>query len=74
MSDPTKPDPAHGLNPSLRRRTEEVHDTRNPTPPPADSASVQHEEGRAWPVIWAVVTIACVAVAIWLIFLLAGQP
>lgn len=57
-----------GLNPSLRQRNEEAHDTRHRTPPPADSASVQHEEGRYWPLVWAAVTIAGVVIGIWLIF------
>lgn len=57
-----------GLNPSLRQRRDASHDTTHPTPPPADSASVQREEGVAWPAIWLVVTLVCVAVAIYLIF------
>lgn len=70
MSDkPKKPDPEPGLNPALRQRTEEVHDTRRRTPPPADSASLQREEGRAWPIVWALVTIACVIIGVWLVIL-----
>ena len=65
---PKRPDHEPGLNPSLRQRTEDVHDTRSSTPPPADSASVQREEGRAWPMIWLVVTVICVVIGIWLIF------
>jgi hypothetical protein len=69
MSDPQqKLEGEPGLNPALRKRTEEVHDTRHSTPPPAESASVQREEGRSWPIIWAVVTIAGVVLGIWLIF------
>ena len=58
-------DPA--LNPALRQRREEAHDTTHSTPPPADSASVQREEGVAWPAIWLVVTLLCVAIAVYLI-------
>ena len=65
---PEPPAPEPGLNPSLRQRTEQSHDTGHVTPPPADSASVQHEEGRAWPMVWLVVTLACVAIAVYLIF------
>jgi hypothetical protein len=69
MSDtPKRPDPEPGLNPALRQRKEEAHDTRTSTPPPADSASVQREEGRAWPMIWLIVTVICAAIGIWLIF------
>lgn len=57
-----------GLNPTLRQRTEKAHDTEHPSLPPAESASVQHEEGRAWPMVWLIVTIVCVAIGIWLIF------
>lgn len=69
MSDmPNKPEGEPGLNPALRQRTEDAHDTRHRTPPPAESASVQREEGRSWPIVWAVVTIAGVILGIWLIF------
>jgi hypothetical protein len=69
MSDPPRPPaPDPGLNPALRQRTEEVHDTRQSTPPPAESASVQHEEGRHWPMVWAAVTIIGVLIGLWLIF------
>jgi hypothetical protein len=56
------------LNPALRQRREEAHDTTHSTPPPAESASVQHDEGRAWPTVWLVVTLLCVLIAIYLIF------
>ena len=55
------------LNPSLRSRTDATHDTTRSTLPPADSASVQHEEGRAWPIVWAVVAIACALIALWIL-------
>jgi hypothetical protein len=66
MSEPPK-DP--DLNPALRQRREETYDTTHPTPPPADSASVQKEEGTAWPAIWLIVTILCAVIAVYLIFL-----
>jgi hypothetical protein len=61
-----RPDPS--LNPALRERREETYDTTHPTPPPADSASVQRDESGPWPVIWLVVTIVCVAIAVYLVF------
>jgi hypothetical protein len=56
------------LNPALRQRREATHDTAHSTPPPADSASVQREEGAHWPAIWLVVTLVCVAIAAYLLF------
>jgi hypothetical protein len=58
---------ATGLNPSLKSRTDATHDTTRSTPPPADSASVQREEGRGWSIAWAVVAIAGVLVVLWLL-------
>ena len=66
MSEGPKDTERGSLNPALRDRKDESHDTRHSTPPPADSASVQKEEGRAWPVIWLVVTILCVILAIYI--------
>lgn len=69
MSEPPKrTEPEPGLNPALRQRKDGLYDTTRSTPPPADSASVQHEEGRAWPMIWLIVTLVCVAIAVYLIF------
>jgi hypothetical protein len=59
-------DPA--LNPSLRQRREETHDTAHSTLPPVESASVQRQEGKGWPAAWLIVTILCVAIGIYLIF------
>lgn len=65
----TTPDPEQdpALNPSLTRRTETTHDTTKTSPAPADSASVQRDEGRAWPMIWLIVTLLSIAIAIYLI-------
>lgn len=65
---PTTPPPRDGLNPELRSRTNLSRDTETPTPPPVESASVQHEEGRGWPMVWLVVTVVCVVIALYLIF------
>ena len=56
------------LNPALRQRREGIYDTTHPTPPPADSASVQREEGKGWPVAWLIVTIVCVLIGAYLLF------
>lgn len=55
------------LNPSLKKRSEVTHDTTRSTPPPAESASVRNEEGRVWPVLWAVVVVAGMLVALWIL-------
>jgi hypothetical protein len=63
-----EPKPDADLNPALRERRETAYDTTHSTPPPAESASVQRDEGSAWPAIWLVVTVLCVVIAIYLIF------
>ena len=60
-------EPRSGLNPALKQRRETTHDTSRPSPAPADTASVQREEGRAWPIIWVVVTVLCVAITVYLL-------
>jgi hypothetical protein len=67
MTEPRQP-PDPSLNPALRERREETHDTAHSTPPPVESASVQRAEGGAWPAIWVVVTLVCVAIAVYLVF------
>ena len=57
-----------GLNPALRSRTETTHDTERSSRAPADTTSVQHEEGRAWPMIWLIVTLLGVIIVLWLVF------
>lgn len=58
-----------GLNQSLKRRTDDTHPTEGSSPAPADSASVQREEARSWPMIWAVVTIVGLLIVVWILFL-----
>lgn len=67
---PEGPGPARDpdLNPALRQRREETYDTTHPTPPPADSASVQRDEGKGWPIAWLIVTVVCVLIGAYLIF------
>ncbi len=59
--------PGQSLNPTLKQRRETTHDTQRPSPAPIDTASVQREEGRAWPTIWLVVTVLCVVIAVYLL-------
>jgi hypothetical protein len=66
MTDPKANKPADGpLNPALKSRTETVYDTQNVTPAPIDTASANEGEGEGWPVVWLVVTLVCVALAIY---------
>lgn len=68
MSDDPVPHQHSGLNPALKSRTNISRDTETPTRAPADSASVQREEGKAWPMIWLVVGLFCVMIVAFLIF------
>ena len=68
MSDPQRDQPTDApLNPALKSRTETVYDTKSTTPTPFDTASAKEGEGEGWPVVWLVVTLLCVAIAIYLI-------
>ena len=60
--------PDSPLNPALKARKETVYDTRSTTPAPFDTASAKEGEGEGWPIIWLVVTVACVAAAIYFVF------
>jgi hypothetical protein len=68
MSTPETPPPQSNLNPELRRRMDVTHDTSVSSAAPVDTASVQRRPSPAWPIIWAVVTIGCVALAVWILF------
>jgi hypothetical protein len=66
MTDTQADKPTDGpLNPALKSRTETVYDTQNVTPAPFDTASANEGEGERWPVVWLVVTIVCVALAVY---------
>lgn len=57
-----------GLNPALKSRTDTTHNTSRASPAPLETASVQREEGRAWPIIWLVATIVGVVILLYLAF------
>ncbi len=66
MSDPrSEPASDAPLNPALKSSTETVHDTTTTTPAPFETASAKEGEGEGWPIIWLVVTIVCIALAIY---------
>ena len=67
MSDPTRDQPEQvPLNPALKSTTETVYDTTHPSPAPIDTASANEGEGEGWPIVWLIVTVVCVALAIYL--------
>ena len=53
------------LNPALKSETETVYPTTESSPAPIDTTSATENEGEGWPVIWLVVTVVCVALAIY---------
>lgn len=61
-------DAKDGLNPSLKAREETTHGTSESTPAPTKSVSVQREEGRFWPIVWAAATIAGIVIVLWILF------
>ncbi len=68
MAKPTQDDPQDApLNPALKSTTETVYDTRNPSPAPIDTTSATEGEGEGWPIIWLVVTVAGIALAVYLL-------
>ena len=70
MGEPTgKRHTKEGLNPDLKAREDTTHGTSHSTPPPTKSVSVQREEGRGWPITWAIVTIVGVLIVVWILFL-----
>ena len=57
-----------GLNTALKSEVETRYDSETSSAAPIETTSVQREEGRSWPVIWAVVVILSVLLALWLMF------
>ena len=53
------------LNPALKSERETVYPTTESSPAPIDTTSATENEGEGWPVIWLVVTVVCVALAIY---------
>lgn len=51
------------LNPHLKRAQDDTYGPDQSGTDPMESVSVQKDEGKAWPIIWAAVTIFCLIVA-----------
>ena len=66
MNENTRDEPRDvPLNPALKSETETVYQTKESSRAPFDTASAKEKEGEGWPVIWLIVTILCVALAIY---------
>lgn len=57
-----------GLNPALKSERETGHDNQVSSAAPIETASVQRQEGRSWPMIWAIVVIGSVLLTLWFVF------
>jgi hypothetical protein len=56
------------LNPALHREIDASHGTEFQGTDPMKTVSVKDpDEGRSWPMIWAIVTILCVVIAVYYI-------
>ena len=55
------------LNPALTSKTEPVYPTTESSRAPIDTTSATENQGEGWPVIWLLVTIAGVALALYLL-------
>ncbi len=66
MSEPAKPkSDSAPLNPALKPETERVYPTGESSPAPIETTSARQGEGEGWPIAWLVVTLVCVAIAIY---------
>lgn len=69
MTDPSRDQPEElPLNPALKSRTDTTYDTERSTPPPLATTGAKEGQGEGWPIVWLVVTMVCVALAIYFIF------
>lgn len=57
------------LNPALKQAHDPTYGPDQSGTDPMDTVSVQKDDGASWPMIWAVVTIACVVITIVLLIL-----
>jgi hypothetical protein len=69
MSTPESDDPRRAdapLNPGLQRQIDASHGTEFRGTDPMQTVSVKDpDEGRSWPIVWAVVAVLCVVLAIY---------
>lgn len=62
-SNPTRGDDQPPLNPALKQVRDASYGPQHSGTDPMSTISVQKDEGRNWPLIWATVTIVCVLIA-----------
>ena len=68
MNEQSRDEPSNvPLNPALKSKTETVYPTTESSRAPIDTTSARENEGEGWPVVWLLVTIAGVALAIYLL-------
>lgn len=68
MNDPSRDRPEQApLNPALKSTTETTYDTENVTPAPLETTNAEEGQGEGWPIVWVIVTLACIALAIYLL-------
>jgi hypothetical protein len=66
MNDHSRDEPQDApLNPALKSETETVYPTKEPSRAPIDTTSAKENEGEGWPVVWFIVTVVCVALAVY---------
>lgn len=66
MSDDKRDQPTSApLNPALKSNTETVYPTKESSPAPIETASAKENQGEGWPILWLVVTVICIALAIY---------
>ena len=70
MSDPSPPQGSEleGLNPELKRGHDASYAEDQHGSTPLDTISVTKQGPAVWPVIWAVATLALVAITLFLVF------
>jgi hypothetical protein len=70
MSDTSPPQDSEpeGLNPDLKRGHDASYAENQHGSTPLDTISVTRQGPAVWPVIWAVVTLALVAITLFLLF------
>ncbi|WP_444893773.1 hypothetical protein ACJJIW_18230 [Microbulbifer sp. JMSA004] len=66
MSIKKPPKDAH-LNPDLHAVRDDTYGPDQEGHDPMESVSVKPEKKRLWPMVWAIVTIACVLIAVFLL-------
>lgn len=64
---PIDPHPRQTLNPALKQEKDTTHDLER-TRGPLESTEARENEGEGWPIVWAVVTIVCVVITLYLFF------